>query len=154
MWFRIFKVILTYSGFNLCHWTIVCRGFVIMSCQCFVSDAPEPFLPKKIIFVKEKSLKIICNCKNSKIIFFHVFTFQRFLDILSYLTKIICIGCMFVHVWMYVCIRIQISIQDFEIMDQPIWIIKIKITELLIIYSSELFWIFHCEIALKIPNSS
>lgn len=34
-----------YSGFSLCHWTIVWRGLVIMSCQCFVSDAPEPFFP-------------------------------------------------------------------------------------------------------------
>lgn len=36
-----------YSGFSRCHWTIVWRGLVIISCQCFVSDAPEPFLPAK-----------------------------------------------------------------------------------------------------------
>lgn len=42
-----------YSGFNRCHCTIVCRGFEIMSCQCFVSDAPEPFLPGEC---KEKLL--------------------------------------------------------------------------------------------------
>lgn len=35
-----------YSGLRRCHWTMVCRGFVIMSCQCFVSVAPEPFLPE------------------------------------------------------------------------------------------------------------
>ena len=35
-----------YSGFSRCHWTIVCRGFVIMSCQCFVSLAPLPFFPE------------------------------------------------------------------------------------------------------------
>jgi hypothetical protein len=39
-----------YSGFNRCHWITVCRGFEIMSCQCLVSDAPEPFLPK--IYIK------------------------------------------------------------------------------------------------------
>jgi hypothetical protein len=38
-------LLVNYSGLSLCHCTMVCRGFVIMSCQCFVSDAPEPFLP-------------------------------------------------------------------------------------------------------------
>lgn len=38
-------IIDAYSGFNRCHCTMVCRGFDIMSCQCFVSDAPDPFLP-------------------------------------------------------------------------------------------------------------
>lgn len=36
-----------YSGLSRCHCTIVCLGFVIISCQCFVSDAPEPFFPVK-----------------------------------------------------------------------------------------------------------
>lgn len=35
-----------YSGFRRCHCTMVCLGLVIMSCQCFVSVAPEPFLPE------------------------------------------------------------------------------------------------------------
>lgn len=39
-------LLVNYSGLSLCHCTMVCRGFVIMSCQCFVSDAPEPFLPE------------------------------------------------------------------------------------------------------------
>lgn len=34
-----------YSGFRRCHCRIVCLGFEIMSCQCFVSEAPLPFLP-------------------------------------------------------------------------------------------------------------
>ena len=45
-----------YSGFNRCHCTIVCRGFEIMSCQCFVSDAPEPFLPGGC---KEKNVEFV-----------------------------------------------------------------------------------------------
>ena len=43
------SIVYTYSGFNRCHCTIVCRGFEIISCQCFVSDAPDPFLPWIII---------------------------------------------------------------------------------------------------------
>lgn len=35
-----------YSGFRRCHCTMVCLGFVIMSCQCFVSLAPLPFFPE------------------------------------------------------------------------------------------------------------
>lgn len=34
-----------YSGLSRCHWMMVCLGFDIISCQCFVSFAPEPFLP-------------------------------------------------------------------------------------------------------------
>lgn len=41
------RVLGFYSGFRRCHCTIVCLGFVIMSCQCFVSLAPLPFLPEK-----------------------------------------------------------------------------------------------------------
>lgn len=36
-----------YSGFKRCHCTMVCLGFVIISCQCFVSLAPLPFFPGK-----------------------------------------------------------------------------------------------------------
>lgn len=32
-----------------------CRGFVIMSCQCFVSDAPDPFLPLRKTFIYNSS---------------------------------------------------------------------------------------------------
>lgn len=58
----------SYSGFNRCHCTTVWRGFEIMSCQCFVSDAPEPFLPvnymrkwggkKEMVSVKPRVLKL------------------------------------------------------------------------------------------------
>lgn len=48
---------LFYSGFSLCHCTMVCLGFVIMSCQCLVSDAPDPFLPAE----GKKELNQICR---------------------------------------------------------------------------------------------
>lgn len=34
-----------HSGLRRCHWTTACLGFAIMSCQCFVSEAPVLFLP-------------------------------------------------------------------------------------------------------------
>lgn len=37
--------VVVYSGLRRCHWTMVCLGFVIISCQCFVSLAPLPFFP-------------------------------------------------------------------------------------------------------------
>lgn len=61
VWFRSFVALMTamsaiqkqqkppnywiYSGLSRCHWMMVCLGFDIISCQCFVSFAPEPFLP-------------------------------------------------------------------------------------------------------------
>jgi len=41
-----------YSGFKRCHCTIVCLGFVIISCQCFVSLAPLPFFPEREIPIR------------------------------------------------------------------------------------------------------
>ena len=43
--FRILSPLVTYSpGFSLCHTTTACLGLAIMSCHCFVSVGPDPFL--------------------------------------------------------------------------------------------------------------
>ena len=36
-----------YSGLRRCHCRTAWRGLVIMSCQCFVSEAPVLFLPAR-----------------------------------------------------------------------------------------------------------
>ena len=44
-----------YSGLRRCHCRTAWRGLVIMSCQCFVSEAPVLFLPARKTNQKKKT---------------------------------------------------------------------------------------------------